>query len=274
MKTMATSYPAMESKKPMEHTFLFLCGLHRSGRSVLHRILRGHPQISGFHNTGVPDDEGENLQNVYPKSRNYGGVGKFCFSPDAYLTEKSRLVTDDNRVRLFAQWQPYWDLERPFLMEKSAPNLVSSRFLQAMFPNSVFVFLVRHPVAVALATDKGALDNIALWSEHWAIAHKTMLADRAYLKRHILIRYEDMIARTDHTLRVLYEFLKLPYQSTRENVLQGINKEYFKMWEDWRMTRPRAVSQVAPFSPIASQFHYSFDSPYVQPMEIDAGLSL
>lgn len=252
---------------------IFLCGLHRSGRSVLHRILRRHPEISGFHNTGAPDDEGEFLQNVYPKSRNYGGPGKFCFAPDAYMNEKSRLVNDQSRARLMEQWGSHWDLSKPFLIEKSAPNLISSRFFQALFPGSLFIFLVRHPIAVALATQKTAIAEIPQWIEHWSLAHKAMIEDRKFLKRHILVRYEDLITRPELCMKTIYEFLRLPFQAPDENLIQGINREYFKLWEEHRLTNPKTYSQAMAFSKIPSQFHYTFDTPYVQPMEMESSLS-
>ncbi len=263
--------PVLESKPLIEHKFLFLCGLHRSGRSVLHRLLCTHPEISGFDNTGVPEDEGELLQNVYPKSRNFGGPGKFCFAPDAYMTEKSRLVNDQNRVRLFAQWQPYWNVKKPFLMEKSGSNIIQSRFLQAMFPNSYFIFLVRHPVAVTLAGDKNDLPEMPEKVDHWTLGHKAMLEDRKHLKRHLLVRYEDMVARTDHTMRIVYEFLGLAPQPVTESLLTGINREYFKLWEDYKISRPKTYTDVMKFAQIPAQFKYTFDTPYVGPIEIDTG---
>lgn len=265
------SGPTLESKKQADHTFVFLCALHRSGRSVMNRILAAHPQISAMDNTGVPDDEGEFLQNVYPKSRNHGGPGKFCFAPDAHLTERSRIVTDENRVRLFAQWSPYWDLKKPFLLEKSAPNIVSSRFLQAMFPNSVFIFLVRHPVAVALATDRDCLHSMPEAADHWSHAYKTMLADREHLKRHITVRYEDMIARPDHTMKIVYDYLGLPTEPVTEQVLPGINREYFKLWEDYKLHRQPIYKKVMQFADIPAKFRYTFDTPFVSPMEADTG---
>lgn len=264
--------PVLDSSAaPKDHKFLFLCGLHRSGRSVMHRILSAHPDISGFKNTGVAEDEGELLQNVYPKSRSFGGAGKFCFAPDIYLDETSRLVNDANRVRLFAQWQPYWDVKKPFLMEKSGPNIVQTRFLQAMFPNSYFIFLVRHPVAVTLATNKNLLSEMHTMVEHWSLGHKAMLDDRKHLKRHILVRYEDMIARPDHCMKIVYDFLKLPAQPVKEKIMQGINREYFKLWDDYKLTYPRMYPEVMRFSEIPAQFKYTFDTPYVNPVEIETG---
>lgn len=263
--------PALESRKPMSHTLIFLCGLHRSGRSVLHRMLKGHPEISGFENTGAPDDEGEYLQTVYPKSRNFGGAGKFAFAPDAYMNEKSRLVSDENRDRLFKEWSEHWDLAKPFLLEKSGPNIIRARFLQALFPNSVFIFLVRHPLAVALATDKGALPDMPEHVEHWSLAHKTMMADRPYLKRHILVRYEDMIARPDHCMKILYEFLHLPFRAPNEKLIQGINKEYFRLWEEYKLGNAGLYQKAIEFSRIPAQFGYVFDTPYLNPVALETG---
>lgn len=137
---------------PSEHQFVFLCGLHRSGTSPLFRLMRGHPDISGFANTGVQEDEGQHLQTIFPPALAFGGPGRFGFAGDAHLTETSALVTPENRARLLREWFRYWDVERRCLLEKSPPNLIRTRFLQAMFPNSYFLTITRHPVVVALAS--------------------------------------------------------------------------------------------------------------------------
>jgi len=49
----------------MDKKFVFISGLHRSGTSILHRILRSSEGISGFHDTNVPQDEGQHLQSVF-----------------------------------------------------------------------------------------------------------------------------------------------------------------------------------------------------------------
>ena len=65
----------------MEHRFVFLAGLHRSGTTLLARLLAAHPEVSGFSGTGVPADEGQHLQTVYPAAKVYGGPGRFGFAP-------------------------------------------------------------------------------------------------------------------------------------------------------------------------------------------------
>jgi len=67
-----------------EHRFVFLAGLHRSGTTLLARLLAAHPEVSGFSDTGVPADEGQLLQTVYPAAKVWGGPGRFGFAPDAF----------------------------------------------------------------------------------------------------------------------------------------------------------------------------------------------
>ncbi len=137
-----------------EKQFIFVVGLHRSGTSLLHAILREHPAISGFRDTGVPEDEGQHLQTVLPTGLELGGPGRFAFHPDAYMDEHHPLASEKTARLLWEAWRPYWDVSRPYLIEKSPPNLLRTRFLQKLFPNSWFIAILRHPIAVAYATRK------------------------------------------------------------------------------------------------------------------------
>src|ERR1041385_8014493 len=88
--------PAVEG-----HRLVFLAGLHRSGTTLLARLLAAHPEVSGFSDTGVPADEGQHLQTVYPAAKEYGGPGRFGFAPESHLTEASPLVSEENARKLF-----------------------------------------------------------------------------------------------------------------------------------------------------------------------------
>ena len=76
-----------------DRRILFIGGLHRSGTSILHRIMRVHPDISGFTDTGVPEDEGQHLQTLFPVGMAFGGPGRFGFDPRAYMDESHPLAT-------------------------------------------------------------------------------------------------------------------------------------------------------------------------------------
>jgi hypothetical protein len=94
--------------------FVFFAGLHRSGTTIISRCLREHLQTSGFKNTGVPSDEKQFLQSVYPPARRFGGPGRFGFNSKMHLTENSPLVTDENRQKLFSEWAIYWNTKIRF----------------------------------------------------------------------------------------------------------------------------------------------------------------
>src|SRR5207249_5367403 len=67
------------SATPGDHRFVFVGGLHRSGTSLMARTIAGHPEVSAFTGTGVPEDEGQHLQTVYPKPSARQQAGRFAF---------------------------------------------------------------------------------------------------------------------------------------------------------------------------------------------------
>ena len=169
--------------------YLFIGGLHRSGTSLLRRALQSHSRIGAFRNTPAPEDEGQHLQTIFPTAAVYGGPGRFCFARDACLTETSSFVTPENREKLLREWGRYWDKDKTVLMEKSPPNLIRIvRFLQAMFPDSLFLMIIRHPLAGSYATQKWSNTDILELVEHWIIAHQRMLEDLPFVRQWRLIR--------------------------------------------------------------------------------------
>jgi len=220
------------------HKFVFLGGLHRSGTTLLFRMLREHPVISGFRNN--PDanewlgaeDEGQYLQSVYPQAIYWGGPGKFAFDPEAHLTEQSGLLTTENKAKLATQWFPHWDLSKRVLLEKSPPNLLWTRFLQSAFPNSSFVMIVRHPVAVSLATEKWSPTGLESLIRHWLVAHEIFEADRPYLRRVMAIKHETLASAPAATLREIYGFLGLDPLDTTFKATSEHNEKYFAQWRE------------------------------------------
>ena len=220
---------------PEGHRFVFVGGLHRSGTSLLARWLAEHPSISGFSDTGAYEDEGQHLQTVYPVEQAHGGVGRFGFAPESHLTEDSPLVTEANRRRLMSEWGRYWDLDKSVLIEKSPPNLTKMRFFQAMFPSAYFIVVMRHPAAVATATQKWSR-KIARWFRphrlvrHWVRCHEIVAVDAPRLDRLTVVRYEDLMSDPDAEIRRLFRFLDLEPPPLEHPVTTGLNEEYLERW--------------------------------------------
>lgn len=227
----------MEDSDISRHRHIFVCGLHRSGTSVLFRSLRDHPEVSGFQDTPSPEDEGMHLQTLYLPSGRYGGAGAFGFHPKAHMTESSPLVSEANRRKLFSEWSRYWDLSKTYLLEKSPPNIIRTRFLQTMFPDSYFIIMLRHPLAVAYATQKWYRKYRINWRsfprifEHWLVCHEIFHEDQKHLNRSFVVKYEEFVAEPDKWVNEMYRFLGLGDYSMSQKILSGVNHRYFSLWQ-------------------------------------------
>ena len=181
-------------------------------------------------NTGTFEDEGQNVQNVYPTAHELGGPGRFGFDTRAHRTESSTLLTPENVSKLRTIWHTYWDNAKHIYVEKTPGNLLATRFLQAAFPNSYFVLIRRHPVPVAMACQKWkfnvtSLDNLF---RHWLHCHALFEGDRKYLKRVYELRYEDYVEHQDKYHKEIAAFigtqvLEPPKDDTYRHVTQWRN---------------------------------------------------
>lgn len=222
---------------------VFLGGLHRSGTTPLARALAAHPDISGMVGTGQPRDEGQHVQSVYPAANAHGGAGSFALRSRAHLDEGD--TSPEAAARLSAQWSPYWDLDRPLLLEKSPPNLIRMRFLQAAFPGAAFVVIVRHPVVVTLATRKWSRRSTGHLLRNWIAGHSALARDARHVHRLFLLSYEDLTADPVGALTHLLQWLGLgPLPTDRVPDLRSTNAHYLARWQADRR-RPLRGSYLA-----------------------------
>ncbi len=224
----------------MKH--VFIGGLHRSGTSLVHRLLRAHPDVTGFEGTGVWEDEGQHLQAVLPTGRSLGGPGRFGLAPGAHLTEASPLACPETRGELLAAWAPHWDRDRPVAVEKSPPNLLRFRLLQALFPEARFVAVVRHPVAVAEATRRmrwvRRFRSTRSVVAHWAACMDRFERDRDRLRSVHMVRYEDLVTDPTGPFAALLAFLELAPTPPAEAIRTDANARWEAHWRRTRRLRP------------------------------------
>jgi hypothetical protein len=103
----------------------------------------------------------------------------------------------------------YDDVHAPFLIEKSPPNAVRTRWLQAHFQPAVFIGIVRNGYAVAEGIRRRAGHDIEVAGEQWARSNEVMLSDWEHLHRARLVRYEDLARESTTSLTDLLTFVGL-----------------------------------------------------------------
>lgn len=226
---------------------LFICGLHRSGTSLIAKSLAAHPQVSGFKNTGAIEDEGQFLQTVMPLEIIYGGVGRFGFDPRAHLTEASPLNTAGNAQKLLSEWNRHWDKSKPVRVEKTPSNLLRMRLLAELVEPSSFVIVTRHPVAASLATLKWTEGSIFSLLSHWVQCYRIARNDAQKLPRVIWTSYEAFMTRPAQELDRLLRFAGLEPAVAIAPAVKCENGKYFAQWRELYFgDGNRAIAQKPP----------------------------
>jgi hypothetical protein len=241
---------------------MFIAGLHKSGTSLLHDILRSHPAISGFSNTGVPEDEGQHLQSVFRPAKAFGGPGRFGFNPESYMDEKHPLATRANADRLRDEWGRHWDRSKDVLLEKSPPNLVRTRFLQSLFPASSFVVVLRHPIVIALATQKWSRTSIPDLLEHSLTCFERFFDDWPRLNRVFVLRYEDLVQDPRGQIESLVGWAGLEMHEFNIAV-RNDNEKYLSIWSAQRNAIASSITtfEMAQYESRMNIYGYSLDAP-------------
>jgi len=270
-------------KQHKEHKFIFVGGLHRSGTTALYRLLGTDPRISIFSNTGVIEDEGQYLQTVFPLEKEYGSVGQFALDPASHWTEASEYVMPA-KERLFDEWSSYWDLDKAVLAEKTPANLIRVRFLRAAFPNSTFIVMMRHPIAVIFASMKWRKIktlSLEMMLENWIVAHQLMRNDLSFIpgNDYTILKYEEFCQNPSKFSGELGRVIGFKADLAYDSIRDGINARYFEKWKTgdyhlWSTNSAlknwfKAKKNIINFRRIASQyesriaeFGYSFSTIY------------
>jgi hypothetical protein len=203
---------AMPATTFVPRRLVFICGLHRSGTSLLEHHLSAHYGAVRLR-AAVPENEGQFLQDVFPLEQPFGGPGFFAFYPQMTLER----ISDPHEARtaqdrILRSWEPWIEGEGNVLIEKSPPNLIRIPYLRSVFPGARFVVWSRDPRVVAASTQRWTPTALPLLMQHWNVAY--MKAIDSLEGDCILASYEEFCDDPKGTMGRIAEFCELQPRTT------------------------------------------------------------
>lgn len=205
----------------MPHRYVFVGGLHRSGTSLVTQLLNEHPEISGIWDAPVPENEGCYLQGAIPHTAKHGVPCHFATDPEQHLVEGSRLDTLSTRIRLEADWAPWFDPAKPWRVEKSPVNLTRMRLYQSLFPIAQFIVVVRNPRYVAAAMRKWTDIGDSAVIRYWRDTHELVQRDLSFIHNWLIVRYEDLVRNPLGERERMFAFLDLALCTSKLHIEDG-----------------------------------------------------
>jgi Sulfotransferase family len=169
------------------------------------------------------DCQGQLRQNVYPPDAFHGGPGCWAFDPSSHMTEESFLATAANATTILEQWAPHRDCTSSpdstlWEVEYSSANMLKTRFLKTLFPESHHILVIRHPLACAYAIEKElqmtsttSSRSLADLVRHWLHAHLIWRQDCQNLDDGCfqVVFYEDLVQDPQKAVENILGFGKL-----------------------------------------------------------------
>ena len=188
--------------------------------------LEAHPEVRGVPHRLAPEGEGVFFQGAIPHDALSGVPGRWAEADEAHLIEGGPFDRLEVRDRLRSDWDEWFAPGGEWRVEKSPVNLLRARLYQQLLPASQFVFVVRHPLAVARATAKWSDRDEAALLGHWETAHRILLSDLPHLHNWLVVRFEDLTAAPERELARLFAFLRLEAPPPPRVIEDGLNDAY------------------------------------------------
>lgn len=178
-------------KPKASHKFLFILSPPFCGSTLLNQI------ISSSKNVSVNNELGTREGQTLPK------VSKLIFNnskkwDDSYAVNWNFVKTE---------WEKYWNLSRPILLEKSPPNLVRAKDISNYFKPSYFIVFYRNPYAHCESLMRRKNNNPTKAAKFALKCLEFQKKNIEELNNTIGISYEDLTSNISDTAQGLIKFL-------------------------------------------------------------------
>jgi tetratricopeptide (TPR) repeat protein len=192
------------------YTPIFIIGMHRSGTTLLERILGGHSLVS---------DGGETY--AFTAQLKIAADHKTQHALDIETAQRLASADFDAIGRGFIEGSRWRAKGKPFLTEKLPPNLINAGFIAKALPNARILHMVRDPIDTCFSNLRTYFSNAALYSfdqvnlANYAGHYRDLMDHwRTVMPERILdISYDQLVKDTEATARRIFDFCGLPFEA-------------------------------------------------------------
>lgn len=189
--------------EPHPEKWVFIVGCYNSGTTLLHNLLAAHPHIGSMPN------EGQFYSSQLPRGADFDLPRLWALKSNLfYLDENSATNIDAKKLR--REWGFFYNHpKRKILIEKTILNAARTKWLQANFPNAYFISLFRNGYAVSEGIHRKENHSIEKASTQWSVSNEILLNDILFLKNHLQLNYEELVANPVETMKKVTGFLSI-----------------------------------------------------------------
>jgi len=192
---------------PERPRLVFVCGMFRSGSTLIEQILAAHPQVhAGGELDILPRLVARDLR-PFPKALAGMGEGDLANLARNYFAEACRVIPELAEIDV--------------LTDKRPDNFLFIGLILRLFPQARIVHTTRHLLDTAVSIFMHHLDpRVAPYANdledigHYMIQYRRLMAHwrRCHPERIFDCSYEQMVSEPQASLRDLLEFLDLPFE--------------------------------------------------------------
>ena len=198
-----------------ELTPIFIVGMHRSGTSLLERILGGHSLVT---------DGGESYA--------FGAQVKqsvdrfFADMPDQETITRLRTVDFSELGKNYLEAARWRSGGRPFLTEKLPSNFIYAGIIAKALPQAKILHMVRNPIDTCFSNLRTYFSNAAAYSydqvdlAEYYVEYESLMAhwNSIIPSRLLAVSYDDLVHSTETTARRIFDFCGLAYEQSALHV--------------------------------------------------------
>jgi hypothetical protein len=180
---------------------IFVVGCQRSGTTLLRLVLDSHPAVACGPETRFLESMTRIVGDDWPRLARYG-----CDKPEwlAGIADWYGGMQDDYAQR---RGKVRW-------ADKTPRYALIMDFLDQLFPDALFIHIIRDPRDVVLSHRKrfgyvAAVKAVSKWPVYVSTARAT--GQRLGPDRYLEVRYEDLVADNAKELRRVFEFIDEPW---------------------------------------------------------------